>query len=101
MTNQKSKLLKVIKEAESRKIAIGHFNVSDCVGLKGIFKAAQELGLPVIIGVSEGEREFIGTKRIADAVKSIREEFSAKGGSASGGNWPIFLTPTTRILWRK
>ncbi|MEK7593230.1 MAG: class II fructose-bisphosphate aldolase [Patescibacteria group bacterium] len=87
MTN----FLQIIKDAEQKKVAIGHFNVSDCVGLKGIFKAAQELGLPVIIGVSEGEREFIGTKRIADAVKSIREEFSAKGGSASGGNWPIFL----------
>ncbi|MEK7162843.1 MAG: class II fructose-bisphosphate aldolase [Patescibacteria group bacterium] len=75
------KLIEIIKEAENRKVAIGHFNISECAGLKGIFKAAQELNLPVIIGVSEGEREFIGTKRIALMVKSLREEF----------NYPIFL----------
>lgn len=74
-------LMETIKKAEENKIAIGHFNVSDCLALKAIFLAAKELNLPVIIGVSEGEREFIGTKRIADAVKSIREEF----------NYPIFL----------
>ncbi len=74
-------LKKIIKEAEENKTAVGHFNVSECAALKGIFQAARELNLPVIIGVSEGEREFIGTKRIAAAVKSIREEF----------NYPIFL----------
>lgn len=74
-------LKQIIQEAEQNKTAIGHFNISECVALKGIFKAAQELNLPVIIGVSEGEREFIGTKRIALMVKSLREEF----------NWPIFL----------
>lgn len=76
------KLLKdYIKEAEQNKTAIGHFNISDCVALKGIFKAAQELNLPIIIGVSEGEREFMGVKRVALNVKNLREEF----------NWPIFL----------
>src|SRR3972149_12189386 len=84
-------LKQIIQEAEKNKTAIGHFNISDCVALKGIFLAAKELNLPVIIGVSEGEREFIGVKRVVDMIKSIREEFSAEGGSASGGNWPIFL----------
>src|SRR3989344_4295736 len=88
---QNLKLLEIIKNAENNKVAIGHFNISDCVALKGIFLAAKELNLPVIIGVSEGEREFIGVKRVVDMIKSIREEFSAEGGSASGGNWPIFL----------
>ncbi len=74
-------LRQIIEEAEKNKTAIGHFNVSDCVALKAIFKAAQELNLPVIIGVSEGEREFIGVRRIAAAVKSIRDEF----------DYPIFL----------
>ena len=78
---QNLKLLEIIKNAENNKVAIGHFNISDCVALKGIFLAAKELNLPVIIGVSEGEREFIGVKRVADAVRSVREEF----------NWPIFL----------
>ncbi|MEK7635700.1 MAG: class II fructose-bisphosphate aldolase [Patescibacteria group bacterium] len=68
-------LREIIQNAEENKIAIGHFNISDCIGLKAIFKAAQELNLPIIIGVSEGEREFIGTKRAADMIRSIREEF--------------------------
>ncbi|MEK7568102.1 MAG: class II fructose-bisphosphate aldolase [Patescibacteria group bacterium] len=75
------KLKEIIKEAEDGKVAVGHFNVSDCVGVKAIFGAAQALNLPVIIGVSEGERDFIGVKRIASAVKSIREEF----------DYPIYL----------
>ena len=74
-------LKEIIKEAEDGKVAVGHFNVSDCVGVKAIFGAAQALNLPVIIGVSEGERDFIGVKRIASAVKSIREEF----------DYPIYL----------
>lgn len=80
-------LIQLIKEAERQKIALGHFNISDDVALKAIFSAAKELNLPVIIGVSEGEREFIGVKRAADCIKSIREEFSAIGGQG----YPIFL----------
>ncbi|MBI4993988.1 class II fructose-bisphosphate aldolase [Candidatus Wolfebacteria bacterium] len=74
-------LKQIIQEAKDKKVAVGHFNISECVALKGIFQAAKELNLPVIIGVSEGEREFIGTKRVALMIKSLREEF----------NWPIFL----------
>lgn len=74
-------LKQIIQEAENDKKAIGHFNISECAALKGIFQSAQELNAPVIIGVSEGERDFIGVKRIALLVKSMREEF----------NYPIFL----------
>lgn len=74
-------LSEIIKEAESNKTAIGHFNVSDIAGLKAIFGAAQELDLPIIIGVSEGEREFIGVRQVAALVKSLREEY----------DYPIFL----------
>ena len=75
------KLIEYIKEAEHNKTAIGHFNISECAGLKGIFKAAQELNLPVIIGVSEGEAGFIGYRRAAALVKSLREEY----------DYPIFI----------
>lgn len=80
------KLIDFIREAEEKKIAIGHFNVSDIIGLKAVFSAAKELNVPVIIGVSEGEREFIGEKQISALVKSLREEYSA-----SAGGYPIFL----------
>jgi len=74
-------LIEVIKEAENKKVAIGHFNVSDIVGLKAIFEGARELQAPVIIGVSEGEREFIGVKQIAALIKILKEEYS----------YPIYL----------
>ncbi len=75
-----------IADAEKQKVAIGHFNVSDLAGLKAIFESVKELKLPVIIGVSEGERDFIGVKQIAVLVKSLREEYSA-----NDGGYPIFL----------
>lgn len=74
-------LKEIIKEAENNKIAIGHFNASDSVALKAIFEVARELELPVIIGVSEGEREFIGVHQIAALIKSLREEY----------RYPVFL----------
>lgn len=67
-------LLEVLKEAEHEGVAIGHFNVSDLVGLKAISSTARDLGVPVIVGVSEGEREFIGVRQIAALVKILREE---------------------------
>ncbi|HDH31311.1 MAG TPA: class II fructose-bisphosphate aldolase [Candidatus Wolfebacteria bacterium] len=74
-------LKQLIFEAEKKRIAIGHFNISDIAGLKAIFKAAQELNLPVIIGVSEGESGFVGMRQTAALIKSLREEF----------DYPIFL----------
>ncbi len=68
-------------QAEQRGAAIGHFNVSDLVLLKGVFTAAQELNVPVIVGASEGERSFMGVRQIAALVKSLRDEF----------DYPIFL----------
>ena len=50
-------------------------------GLKAIFESAKELGLPVIIGLSEGEAGFVGYKQAAALVKSLREQY----------NYPIFL----------
>ncbi|MBI1839082.1 MAG: class II fructose-bisphosphate aldolase, partial [Candidatus Colwellbacteria bacterium] len=74
-------LRKIISDAEANKIAVGHFNISDITALKAIFRAASELQLPVIIGVSEGERNFIGVRLAAALVKSFRE----------GYDYPIFL----------
>ena len=68
-------LKQIIQEADNGKIAIGHFNISNIEGLWGIFNGAKELNVPVIIGASEGERKFFGTKQIVAVVKSLREEF--------------------------
>lgn len=74
-------LKEYILEAKEKKVAIGHFNISNLEALKGIFEAARKLNLPVIIGVSEGERDFIGVKQAVALVKSLREE----------NNYPIFI----------
>jgi len=74
-------LRECIAEASEKKVAIGHFNISNLEALWGIFRAAQGLNVPVIIGVSEGERDFVGVKQAAALVKSIREEYQ----------YPIFL----------
>jgi ketose-bisphosphate aldolase len=71
----------LFQQAEIAGIAVGHFNVSDLSALKAVFQAARDLIAPVIVGVSEGEREFMGTRQVAALVKSLREEY----------DFPIFL----------
>lgn len=74
-------LRSVLKQARQMRVAVGHFNVADLVLLKAVFVSAQELKVPVLVGVSEGEREFMGVLQIAVLVRSLREEF----------DFPIFL----------
>lgn len=74
-------LLDIIKDAEENKVAVGHFNISDTEILKGIFSAAHKLAVPIIIGTSEGERDFIGVRQAVALIKSLREEY----------DYPIFL----------
>ncbi len=83
-------LKEILQEASNKKVAVGHFNISELAALKGIFAAARELSqlancpiapCPILIGVSEGEREFIGVKQAAALVRSLRETY----------DFPIFL----------
>ena len=71
----------ILQDAQARGEAVGHFNISDLVLLKAVLGAARELNAPVVVGLSEGEREFVGTGQIGALVKSLREEF----------DFPIFL----------
>jgi fructose/tagatose bisphosphate aldolase len=70
-----------LQQTENDAVAIGHFNISDLVGLKAAFDSARELNVPVIVGTSEGEREFMGVHQAAAVVKSLREQYE----------FPIFL----------
>ncbi|MFA6536137.1 MAG: class II fructose-bisphosphate aldolase [Candidatus Paceibacterota bacterium] len=74
-------LREYVNDARKTKTAIGHFNIATLEMLHGIFEAAKKLNVPVIIGVSEGERDFVGIKEVVALVKSLREE----------NNFPIFL----------
>jgi fructose-bisphosphate aldolase, class II len=71
----------LLKESQETGVAIGHFNISDLVLLKAVFNAARKLKVPVLVGLSEGEREFVGTRQIGAFVRSLREEFG----------FPVFL----------
>lgn len=74
-------LRQYIQQARETGTAIGHFNISNVEALNGIVKAAQKLNVPVIIGVSEGERDFIGVHQVSALVRSLRQKL----------NHPIFL----------
>src|ERR1700735_4563051 len=74
-------LSKLLAQSQSSGVAIGHFNVSDLVLLKAVVSSALELQVPVMVGVSEGERQFIGTRHMSVLVRSLRDQF----------DFPIFL----------
>ncbi len=71
----------VLARLETEGAALGHFNVSDLVMLKAVLQAAGQIGAPVLVGASEGERDFFGVRQLAVVVNCLREEFDV----------PIFL----------
>ena len=74
-------LREALQNANARHVALGHFNVSDLSGFHAVTRAARRLNLPVLIGVSEGEREYIGVKEIAVLVKLARDEYGVAQSS--------------------
>jgi fructose-bisphosphate aldolase class II len=72
--------------AQQHKIAIGHFNFSTITMLRGIIDAARELsqeidhpygeaGIPIIVGVSEGDRKVFGTREAVAVVTALRDAY--------------------------
>ena len=76
-----AKLTRGFEARTGRGEAADHCNIADLVLLKAVFAAAQEANVPVLVGASEGERNFLGVRQIAALVRSLREEF----------DFPIFL----------
>ncbi len=74
-------LREYIKEAGEKGVAIGHFNISNLEGFHGVYNAAKKLNVPVIIGLSEGEEDFVGRNEAIGIIKEIRAK----------ENFPIFL----------
>ncbi|MDP3799860.1 MAG: class II fructose-bisphosphate aldolase [bacterium] len=62
-------------QANKEHWAIGHFNVSNLELLKAVVEAAKEGGSPVMIGTSEGEREWLGLKSAVGLVKAYKEDW--------------------------
>lgn len=80
-------LREYLNECKNSPKAIAHFNVANSDMLMAVFEAAQNVSLksgekiPVIIGVSEGERDAFGVTQIVDYITSLRNEH----------DYPIFL----------
>lgn len=69
-------LRECLNEVRENGTALGHFNASNIETVWAIFRAAKKSGVPVIVGFSEGERDFFGVRQAVAVVKSIREEFN-------------------------
>jgi len=68
------KPIEIFEKARNGKYAIGQFNVSTDEQIKAVVETAKNLKSPIIIGTSEGEREFIGVNQIVALVKSWQKE---------------------------
>lgn len=67
-------LRQVLDDARNKRIAIGHFNISDSYQFKAVKEAAKKCGMPAVVGVSEGEREALGVKEVVALVAAARAD---------------------------
>lgn len=74
-------LRECVKEAEDKGVALGHFNISNLEAFHAIYNAAKKLNVPIVIGLSEGEEEFVGSEEGVALVRAVRAR----------DNYPIFI----------
>jgi len=67
-------LREVINQYKAAGQALGHFNISDSNQLGAIAAASKETGFPVIVGLSEGEREHLPLREARAMVDALRAE---------------------------
>jgi fructose-bisphosphate aldolase class II len=81
LTTQSDHYLDTILSYKQNGKALAHFNISNLDQARAICDVAQELNQPVIIGVSEGEREYIGVTMVRKVIDELNQEYTI----------PIFL----------
>ena len=81
LTTQSEQYLDLINQYKRDGKAIAHFNISNLDQARAIVEVAQELVQPVIIGASEGEREYMGIEMVRTIVNELNQEYEV----------PIFL----------
>lgn len=67
-------LREALADAKEGGYAVPHFNVTDLGQLHAVARVARELDTPILVGTSEGERDYIGVDRIVALVRSYRAE---------------------------
>jgi Fructose-bisphosphate aldolase class-II len=65
----------VLQQAERDRVAVGHLIFRIRWRSMRLRATARALNVPVMVGVSEGERAFVGVRRAAALVRSVREEY--------------------------
>ncbi len=91
LTSQSEKYLELINEYKKSGKAIAHFNISNLDQARAIVEVAQELNQPVIIGVSEGEREYMGIDMVRTIVNELNQEYDV----------PVFLNADHTYTFEK
>lgn len=81
LTPQSEHYLELINEYKKGGKAIAHFNISNLDQARAIVEVAQELNQPVIIGASEGERDYMGIDMVRTIVSELNQEYDV----------PVFL----------
>ena len=67
----------MLEKALKGKYAVGQFNINNLEWTKSILQTSQELGAPVILGVSEGAGKYMtGFKVVAAMVKAMIDEMN-------------------------
>lgn len=64
----------ILSRALKEHWALPHFNVSNLEQLRGVCQAARKLRAPLLIGTSEGERDFIGLTQAVALARAYRED---------------------------
>jgi len=61
-----------LADVTEKRVALAHFNVANLDMLHAVVRAADAVGEPVIVGVSEGERDAIGIKELVVLMKEMQ-----------------------------
>ncbi len=78
------KLQEILRGATGEHWATGHFNISNLEQFRAIMEASKNVGAPMaMIGLSEGERKFVGLKEAVALGRVFEEEYEM----------PVFINP--------
>lgn len=76
LTPQSEVYYEMVNEYKQKGMAIAHFNISNLDQARAIVEIAEELKQPVIIGVSEGERAYIGVDMARQIINELNQEYN-------------------------
>ena len=66
----------IVKDAKKKKYAIGAFNIHNIESALGVAYAAEKVGSPAIIQVSEGTIQYMGLKPITHIVSTVAKNIA-------------------------